>query len=940
MIKKFSQFVALLLLVLCLFTSAEAQPKDLKTKLPVDPAVIIGKLDNGLTYYIRHNGKPENRAELQIVVKAASIQEEDDQAGLAHFIEHMCFNGTEHFPKNDLIKFLENTGMRFGADVNANTGFDRTYYLLTIPLDSAGMLDKGLLVLEDWLSNVSFDPEELEKERGVILEEWRIYRGADMRALRKHLPYLVYGSKFVDRLPIGDTAIILHAPRERFTTFYKNWYRPNISAVIAVGDFDVKVIEQKIKDHFAKATNPPNAPKLEKYPVPDHNETFVSIFVDKEVTMPNLTIYFKHDEKEEGTIGAYKDNIITSLATSMLNNRYAEKRNEADAPFLVAISQEADFIGPKRVFALVSIMKAGDIDRAYKTTLEEAFRIYQHGYTAGELERVKKEMMKNIEQLYNERNKTESVNYATEYMRNFMTGEGIPGIEYEYNLYKQFLPEITIEMVNQRMKELIIDKNIVITMTLPETEAVAIPEESKLKQVFTEVKNSKLEPYIDKFANVPLMEKKPTPGKIVKETKNKELGLTIWELSNGAKVYLKPTNFKNDEILFQAYSPGGYSLASDRDFISASNASGILGEYGAGKFDRITLSKMLAGKDVSLSLGINETSEFLRGSAAPADLETMLQVLYLGVAEQVMDDAAFNRYKVQLKEIIENSKRRPESALSDTLQVTLAQYHKRRMPLQPLDVEKISHKKAYQFAMDRFADFSDFTFFFVGAIDLKKVKPLVETYLASLPSLKKNEKWVDNGIRYPKGVIKKEVNKGIADKSTVRLVITGDFEYNKENRFYLQSMMEYLSIRLREQIREEKGGTYGVGAWGRFSHYPHSDYNINITFSTNPTRVNELIGDAMNIIEDLKKNPPTPEYLQKVKEIQRREYETNMKQNSYWMENLYSYVSNNEDLTKFLNHPKYIEKLTAEDIRNAANKYLNTDNLVQVVLYPEEKPKE
>ncbi len=937
MMKKLYLLTALVFFAAIFSARADVIPDNPDAKLPVDPKIKIGKLDNGLVYYIRQNNKPENRAELQIVIKAGSILEDDNQAGLAHFIEHMCFNGTKNFPKNELIEFLETTGMRFGADVNANTGFDRTYYLLTIPMDKPDMLGNGFQVLEDWLHNVSFDPEELEKERGVILEEWRVYRGAQMRILRKHLPKMLHGSRYADRLPIGDTAVILNAPRERFTTFYNNWYRPNLSAVIAVGDFEPSEIEAKIKEHFGSVENPEKAPERTEYNVPDHKETLVSIATDKELTMPNLTIYYKHDETDHGTYGAYRNNLVTNLATGMLNNRFAEKRNEPNSPFLASFAAEQTFIGPTRTFAVISILKANMIDQGYKSTVEEVYRLEQHGFTEGELDRIKKEMMKNIEQIYNERDKTESIRYATEYMRNFMHGEGIPGIEHEYELYKKYIPEISLEEVNNRINELITDENIVITLSLPEQEGIEVPEEKELKGVFTAVKNSKLEPYKDEFADVPLMENKPKPGKIVSEKKDEELGITILELSNGAKVYLKPTDFKNDEILFNAYSPGGHSLAEDKDFLSASRASGLLGEYGAGKFDQITLSKILAGKDVSLQAGINETSETLRGSASPEDLETMLQVLYIAVTEQEMEGDAFTRYISQLREIIENQRRTPEKALSDTMQVTLTQYHKRGMPLQPDDIDRISHKKAYEFAMDRFADFSDFTFFFVGAIDMEKIKPLIETYLASLPSKNRNEKWVDRGIRYPKGIIKKDVYKGLADKSTVRMVMTGEFEYNRENRFYLQSMIEYLRIRLREQIREEKSGTYGVGAYAQTSEYPHQDYAITITFGTNPERVDELMDDVMSIVNDLKTNHPSAEYLTKVKEIQRREHETNLKENSYWLSVMSFYVSHDEPLDQIIEKPEMIEALTAEDIKKAAQKYLNTDNLVQVVLYPEAK---
>lgn len=926
--------LAIFLFVSSAFANTMIDGKSADDKLPVDPKVKIGKLDNGLTYYIRENSEPENRAEMQIVIKAGSILETDAQAGLAHFLEHMCFNGTKNFPKDSLVSFLEATGMRFGADVNANTGFDRTYYMLTIPLDKPELLNQGFQVLEDWLHNVTLDPEEIDKERGVILEEWRLYRGANERIQRAHFPKLLAGSKYADRLPIGDTSIIKHAPRKEFVDFYTNWYRPDLSAVIVVGDFDANEIEKKIIEHFKDIKNPANERERTEYKIETHDEPIVSIATDKELTYPMISIYFKKDKKDNGgTYGAYMDGIKNNLFSTMLTMRLNEKTQLPNPPYLFAQAAITSFISNKDAFMLMGVPK-GDLLNTTEILLEEAYRVKQHGFTQAELDRAKEQSLAFIRKAHKEKDKTESAAYAREYYRNFIEEEGIPGIDYELKMYEELIPTITVEDVNALINGLIRQKDLVITVSDKEGEGTNTPNKEQILAVFETVKNKELKPYTEDGLDIPLLSNIPTPGTIVKEDKMDDIGVTKLELSNGAKVMLKKTDFKNDEVLMRAYSPGGYSLAYKPDYIAASNADAIIDACGIGEFNAINLQKKLAGKVLRISPYIGETTEGFSGSTSIDDMETFFQLMYLYFTKPRLDFEAFQSYKSKMIESIKNAQDSPDQAFRDTINAVLGNYHYTSMPLTVKQVESIDIKDAFNFYTERFADAGDFKFIFVGNYDDAKIKEFIKTYIASLPGKGSNETWKDLGKRYPKGKITKKVYKGIENKSSVRIAITGDFDYTLENRFELSAMTEVLNIRLREVIREDKGGVYGIGSRGFPSKYPYQDYVIQVYFGTDPDRVDELVNTVYSIMDEVKAGDFSDEYVSKVKEILSREYETNSKENRYWLNALYTYSYNGEPLNSILTYPERVESIDKAMIVDAAKKYLNRDNLIEVLLFP------
>lgn len=930
----------LIILCLIIINSDILYPQEPYTPeqlLTPDPKILIGTLENGLKYYIRENRKPEKRAELRLVVKAGSVLEDDDQQGLAHFDEHMAFNGTKSFPKQALVDFLEKTGVRFGPDLNAYTSFDETVYMLQVPTDSPDVVEKAIQILEEWAHEITFDEKEIDKERGVVIEEWRLRRNANYRVAMQHIPFKLYNSRYAERIVIGKKEILESCPYDALIRFYKDWYRPNLMAVIAVGDFDKNEIEKLIKKRFSNLKNPEKERKRIQYPVPDHKETLVSIAKDAELTRTSVEIIFKRDGREDVTAGDYRKTIIRNLYDAMLNNRIDELLQQSNPPFINAYVYNGRLIGTKYAFNIGIDAKENNILEGLETALKEVFRVKQHGFTETELERSKQYLLSRIEQYYRERDKTESRTLVEEYTRNFLTEEPIPGIEVELALYKQFLPTITVQEVNKLTDEIIKEHSRVITISAPEKESVKMPLESEILAVIDKAGKEQLSPYVDRVKEEPLISKMPTRGKIIKEKKIPSLGVIEWQLSNKSRVILKPTDFKNDEILFSAYSPGGTSLSSDSNYTSANFATAIIGQSGVNNFDLIELQKMLTGKIVSLNPIINELSEGFNGNASPKDIETLFQLIYLYGTSARRDTIAFSSIVKRYKEILKNKNVSPESAYNDTIQVTLSNYHYRGRPLSVQIIDEIDLDKSLDFYRDRFKDFSDFIFFFVGNFDVDSIKPLVENYIASLPSTNRKENWKDVNMMPPKGVILKQLNRGIEPKSLVHLSFTGPFKWSQENRYIFNSMIDALNIRLRETLREDKGGTYGVRINGNTTLYPRQEYSITINWGCNPERVEELVKEALSVIDSLKMKPLDPIYIEKVKETQKRTYEINLKKNNFWIANLQFYYSTNDNPEKILNYPKLVDNLKAIAIQDAVKKYFNMNNYVNVVLYPEKK---
>ena len=909
--------------------------QDLDKPLPTDSNITIGKIDNGITYYIRYNKKPEKRAELRLAVNAGSILESDGQLGLAHFVEHMGFNGTRNFKKQQLVNFMESIGMRFGPEVNAYTSFDETVYILTIPTDSTHIIERAFDILEDWSHFVAFEGEEIDKERGVIIEEWRLGRGAEMRMFDKQLPIILKDSRYAERLPIGNKKTLETFKHDTLRQFYQTWYRPDLIAVVAVGDFDKSTVEQLIRKHFSAIVRPSTELKRPAYPVPDNEEPLFAIATDPEATSSRITIYHKQEVIPEKTVGDYRKKLVGWLYNGMLNNRLNELTRQSDPPFLGAFSQHGSFVRTKDAYSLGAVVKNNGIEHGLEVLLTEAARVRTFGFTKTEFDREKKSMLRQMEQAFNERDKTESASFADEYVRNFLTAEPIPGIESEFEMQKRLLPTITLEEVNKLAGEWITERNRVIAVNAPEKQDVHVPSRDELTKVFAAVAKKEITPYVDRASTQPLVPTPPKGAIVAEQSEINELGITEWRLSNGVRVILRPTDFKNDEVLFTAFSPGGTSLVPDKDYTAASTATSVIQEGGAGAFDLITLQKMLAGKIVQVSPYIGELNEGLSGSASPADLETMFQLIYLYCTSPRMDSTAFQSFKTRMKGFIQNRSARPESAFEDTVQVTMTQHNFRRRPISEAILDEMNLQTSFNVYRDRFADASDFTFVFVGAFKPPALEPLVKTYLAGLPSLSRNETWRDLGITPPTGFIDKNVKKGIEPKSSVRMVFTGPFSWSAKERYAMNSLAGVLRIKLREALREEKGGTYGVTVSGTPAHYPRPEYRITISFGCAPERVEELTKTALEQVDSVKHFGTTTDYVNKVKEIQRRERETNLKENRFWLNTLQFYYANAEDPKQLLEYDALIDKLSTETVHKAAQKYLEMKNYARFVLSPQ-----
>jgi len=915
-----------------------ARAQALSDPMPVDPQITIGTFANGMRYYIRANKKPEKRAELRLVVKAGSILEDDDQQGLAHLVEHMAFNGTKNFPKNEVVTFLESLGMRFGADVNAYTSFDETVYMLTVPTDKPEMMDRALQILEDWAHNLSFESAEIEKERGVVMEEWRLGRGAGRRMLDKIFPVILKGSRYADRLPIGKPEIIQNGKQERIKQFYADWYRPDIMAVVAVGDFDKAAMEKMLTNHFASIPAATSPRRRQTYDVPDHAETSYAIATDKEASNTTVEIDTLLPARPEGTVGAYRQKTVDRLFSGLLSARLSEIAQQPNPPFTFAFAGRGSFFARSKDSAVLNaLVKEDAIERGLDTLLTEAERVARFGFTATELDRQKQSVLRNYERLALEKENRLSASRADEYVRNFLANETLPTADDEYALHKHFLPGVTLDEINKIAREWFPDRNRMVVVRAPEKAGLVIPDQSKLAAVLKTAGAKDLKPYVDAIASATLLDSMPTPGKVSKIVTKESLGITEWELSNGVKVVLKPTTFREDEILLRATSPGGTSLAADKDYIPASSASQVITAGGVGKFNSIDLRKLMTGKVASATPFISEIQEGFSGSSSRRDLEMMFQLIYLRFTAPRADMNAFNAQASQMKTILGNQAADPGFAFFNELTSARYQNHLRRRLTTPEEIAEWNLDKSMAFYKDRFADASDFTFVFVGSFDLATIKPLVERYLGSLPSIRRKESWKDVGVRTPENVVVKKVEKGVEPKSLSAIVFSGPFEFDQAHRVSMRAMTEILQRRLLETIREDLGGTYGVNVSPGYERFPNQTYSITIQFGSSPARTEELIKRVFQEIEAFKANGPTDQQVADQKETLLRDFENNSKTNAYLLNEITGRYTNGEDPAVLWSIPDYYKKIDKAMIQEAARSYLNTNRYVEVMLFPEKK---
>ena len=904
-------------------------------QLPFDPAATVGTLSNGMRYFIRENKKPEKRAELRLVVDAGSVLEDDDQRGLAHMVEHMAFRGTKKFAGNQISSYLESIGMRYGPDINAFTSFDETVYMITIPTDTAAIVDKGFQILSEWAHNVAFDPAQIEKERPVVIEEWRLGQGAENKMQNKWFPVLFTGSRYGERLPIGVKSILETYKPATLRRFYDTWYRPDLMAVVAVGDFDKRQIESLIKRYLGAIPAATQAKARTLFPVPPHDSTLVSINTDKEATRSVIRLLYKQPKRSNTTEASYRQHLVEQLFGSMFNDRFSEIVQKPNPPFINASAVQGELVRSAESFSLTALVADNGIQRGLNALLTEGERVRRFGFLQSELDRAKKDTQRGIEQAYAERAKTNSSVYAAAYVSAFLQSEPSTSIEYDLAAVTRMLPGITLAEVNKLASEWMTGKNRVLATTSPDKSGLVTPVAGELLMAFDAVKGADLTAYTEVAPSQRLVDKEPAGGRIVSEKQIKEIGVTEWKLSNGVRVLLKPTDFNADQIVFTSYAPGGASLLPDAAYIAASAADLIPATSGVGNFTVVDLQKYLAGKQVSVYPSIDDLSQGISGSASQRDVSTMMQLIYLYFTQPRLDTSLVNTFLGRFKGALANRSASPEAAFSDTLQVTMAQHSVRDLPVSAATLDAIDPFKSFDFYKERFSDASGFTFVFVGNFSTDSIKPLVAKWLGALPSTGRKETWRDNGIRPPTGVVQRVVKKGAEPKARTALIFTGPFEYTRQNRYHLSALAELLNIKLREALRENLGGTYGVSVSPSASREPLPAYRFTIGFGSAPERLDTLTAAALAQIDSVKKFGTTPEYLNKVKEAALRSRETALKQNGYWLAQISTFDQSGWSLAEIPNGEKLISALTSEDLQKAAVKYLRTDNYVRVSLYPE-----
>lgn len=928
-------------IVLLSFSTQVFSQTNLNEKLPVDPKVKIGKLANGLTYYIRQNKKPENKVELRLVVNTGSIMEDDDQQGLAHLTEHMAFRGTTHFKQNDLISYLQSIGVTFGNDLNAYTGFDETVYILPIPLDKPGNLDKGFEILQDWAHNITESSEDIDAERPVVLEESRLGKGAEDRMFRKIYPALFEGSKYANRLPIGIDSIVKNAKYESLRRFYKEWYRPDLMAVIVIGDIEPARAEEMIKKYFNDLVNPLKERSRTNAAVPPYAKSVGMVVTDKEAT--SYVIQLNYSAKKnvpEVTVNDYKKDIVKNIFTTLLNQRLRELTQKENPPFVFAGAGFGSYARGYESFQAQIGTGSGNAMKGLEAFVQELERVKKYGFTQTELNRAKKDLLTQMDQMYKEKDKTESANYVDEYIRNFLTQEPMPGIEKEHQYYEQLIPLITLQEVNAIADILKQNTNKFIALTGPESsDNAGLPSGDELLAKVNAIENMDIKTYEEKIFGTTLLPVTPKSGKIIAIKKDAYLGTTELTLSNGVTVTLRPTDFKNDQILFSAVRAGGKNNYGIKDKYSAEYATSVVTNMGVGNFSPTDLRKVLAGKSATVNPVFTATTDGMSGSSSVKDAETMLQLMYLYFTSPRRDTSLFRSYVQKSKSQMAMLGANPQFAFIDTLYKVFFNNN----PLAPVAIPKIENydkidlDRVLQIYKERFGYVNGMHFTFVGNFKQEQIDPLIEKYIASLPSSNKKYFFVDNKVRPVKGKVNVNVYKGKEQKSLILAVYHGEIPYSEDLELKASAISEILNIRIIEELREKIQGIYTGNISPQFEKAPYPHYAFILQLPAGPEKVNTLLYAVNKEIENLKKFGPSQQNLDKVKQQWREQNKVNMKDNNFWLTQLQDIKFPGSDPKYFIDYEKYVNALTIKSIQDAAKLLLNGTNVVTAVLWPEKK---
>ena len=921
-------FVTALAAVICCAAHAQI--------IPLDKDVSMGKLANGFTYYIRNNNEPQKRVQLYLVNKVGSVLEDDDQLGLAHFMEHMNFNGTRHYPKNDLVDYLQKAGVRFGADLNAYTSFDETVYELPIPTDAPKMIVSGLGIMRDWAQEATLDSIEIEKERGVVLEEERLGKGANDRMARKYYPVMLNHSRYAERLPIGIDKVLTTFKPAVIKRFHHDWYRPDLQALIVVGDVDVNAIEKIIIEKFSDLKNPESERSRTKYSVPLTGKGQFLTVTDKETAATSLQILYKHKAPALVTEADY----LTSMKGSLLNQllaarRYAEISREPKPAFVNMSAGVQALLAGLDMFTFDVTAKEGQLQRAFEQTWQYVQKIKHYGFTQNELDLAKQNYLKSLETGLKEKDKTPSESFVKEYQRLFLNNEASPGIAWEYDFVKKHLTEIKLDDITFVLNDYLASKDVDVLLMAPEKEKSSLPDSATVTSWINNVSKGNIALFKEEQVSGALLTAKPKAGKVIEKHLIPELNITALTLSNGIKIVLKPTDFKNDEIRFNGFSAGGTSLYNDEDYDAASNAAGLMSRFGISKFNPVQLSKILNGKVVNVGANIGPRSETISGITNPADLETALQLAYLEFTQPRKDTLIYNNTIGSVKETLANRYAEPNNVFADTINYVMGSYSYRSSPFTVDRLANISLQKAYDIYKQRFADASGFTFVFVGNFNPEAITPLLEQYLGSLPSLHRNEKAKDLGIHIPAGQIIKKVYKGSENKALVRLLVSGNYQFSPVNNLLLKSIGDILQIKVLQQLREEESEVYSPSVQTVYNKNPKNRYAITITFGCAPKNVDHLISMVEKEMVSLKDKGAEADDIEKFKAAYQKNVELALKDNGFWLGYLSGQYENDENVLQALDVDKNLAKITPEAIQQAAKVFLNGENMISFELLPE-----
>lgn len=917
------------------FLSARAQTEGRAALIVNDPEVRHGVLDNGLTYYVSANARPSGKAELRLVIKAGSSLEDEDQLGLAHFLEHMLFNGTEKYPKNELIEVLESFGMEFGPDINAYTSFEQTVYRLSVRSDDEEQFLTGLDVLEQWAFNATISEEEFDKERGIIVEEWRRGRGAQARMMDEAYPVLFKDSRWAERMPIGDMDIVRNAPVEAARRFYEDWYRPDLVGIVVTGDINPDEVVDIIAEKFGSYSNPVNARPRPDYPIPTHEETLVSIAHDVEAVGTSVQLYIKY----KPGIAVYRSEVADDLAEQlfyvMLNQRLSEISRRENPPYIYGYGFASPYSKGLSLTGLAAAVPEEGVLIGLNALMTEAERVQRHGFTSSELERAKTDVMAFFESYWKQRNDLESADIINSYVDAFLLGDTYPDIDWQWDAVQEFVPAITLSQVNQVASDLLSDSNRVVLVNGPSVPAIENLDNEELLEVLDSLESREIEPWEDEVAEGPLVADPPSSGRITERSIVSGTDIEEWSLSNGARVLIKKTDFRADEVLFRAISEGGASLAEDEDYLSAQFAVDAVSQGGLGEFSAVDLQKILAGNTAEVRSFIQDTYEGLSGSSSTGDVETMLQLAYLHQTAIRRDESAWNSLMGRMADYLKNRDSSPTTLYEDLIWDTIYEGHFRSQPLTAERLDEVDLDTALAFHADRFADASDFTYIVVGDVDTAILEPLVEKWIGGLPGGQAGENWVDRGMKNLEGTAKVSLEAGMEPLSLVTQSWNGSWDGSFAERYRIQSLASALEMKLLKIIREEYSGTYSVRVSPHISSEPVSDYRIMVRYSCDPERVEELTARVNEIVDSWRQAVPEAKFAEDIEAAQRKSLAENLERNSWWMGQIAFAVISEQDPETMLNRYALYDTLTPELLYQSAMEYMGGENYVEAVLYPD-----